>query len=153
MHNVEIELKFRAKDFSGVKSILERVGANFIKESVDIDTYFILPNNPEGRKYLRVREKNGRSELSFKYVKTETHKHEWETEVKSAEMTKAVLEQLGFKVDVIVDKKRSIFHYKNSEILLDDVKDLGKFIEIESPNVTEIEDISKELNLVKMILC
>ena len=149
MHNIEIESKYRIDNISKIKEKLEFLGAKNEGKHHWVDTYFILPNNPEGKKYLRVREVDHKSELSYKLVESNTHKHEWETEVQSAEMAKGIIKQLGYEVDVIVDKERETHRYKNSEVVLDDVKNLGLFVEIESPNVEEIEEIANELGFEK----
>lgn len=42
-----------------------------------------------------------------------------------------VFKKRGFTEQVVVDKTREIFQFQDLEVVFDDVKDLGKFIEIE----------------------
>jgi adenylate cyclase class 2 len=145
MHNVEIELKYKVDDLEKIENEIKKLGAKFEKEFDGRDSYFLVPDNNDGRKYLRVREKEGRYELCFHYVPTNTKSLEWETSVDDGEMTKEILRQIGHKDDVIVEKKRKVYKFKNSEIVLDIVKGLGSFVEIESPSENELYEIEREL--------
>ncbi|MDO8513257.1 MAG: class IV adenylate cyclase [bacterium] len=147
MKNIEIELKYKIDDIGQMTEQIEKLGAEFKQESTGVDTYYIVPDNPGGKKYLRVRKKDGNAELDYHYAQSETRTDEWETGVASADMTNEILRQLGFQIDVTIEKKRTVYTYKNSELVLDEIKDLGTFIEIESPNEEELQSIIKELNL------
>jgi adenylate cyclase class 2 len=46
-------------------------------------------------------------------------------------MMRKALESLNFKSIAVVDKKRKIWKYKDYEISMDSVKNLGDFVEIE----------------------
>lgn len=145
MHNVEIELKYQVSSLKDIEEKIKNFGAKFEKEFRGIDSYFLVPDNKDGKKYLRVREKGDKFELCFHYVPTNTKSYEWETGISDVKMMQEILRQIGHKDDVIVDKPRKIFKYKNSEIVLDQVKDLGSFVEIESPSEDELFEIEKEL--------
>lgn len=147
MKNTEIELKYRLEDLAQFMPRLKKLGMKKIKSYSGCDTYYLVPDNPGGRKYLRVREQEGRMELDYHYAQSDTHTDEWETVVGSAEITKEILGQLGYKIDVTIEKQRQIYQYKDSEVVVDEVKDLGSFVEIESPNEEELRLIIKELGL------
>ncbi|PIT97241.1 class IV adenylate cyclase [Candidatus Berkelbacteria bacterium CG10_big_fil_rev_8_21_14_0_10_41_12] len=148
MYNTEIELKYKTINLPQIEKQLKGLGVKFIKEFRCVDSYFLITGN-DGRQYLRVREKDGRSELNYHFVISHQETKEWETEVESAELTKEILRKIGHKDDVAVDKTRKIYKYKNSEISLDKVKKLGNFIEIESPSKKELCEIEKELGFTK----
>lgn len=145
----ELESKYKVANFEAIEKKLIGLGARFARKFRGVDTYFVVPNNPGGRKYLRVREKDGKCEISFQFVHNDIHTDEWETEVEDAEVAKEIFKQLGYKVDIVVDKKRCIYHLLDSEISLDEVKHLGSFVEIESPSENEIKKIAKMLGLEK----
>lgn len=143
MPNVEIELKYKIKNVGDINKKLKGLGAKYIKEFRCIDTYFLVPDNKKGKKYLRVREKGNKAELAYHYAVTGIHTDEWEIKIDDTKVAKEIMQKIGHKIDVIVDKLRKVYEYKNSEIVVDKVKDLGNFIEIESPNLKELENIEK----------
>lgn len=145
MPNTEIELKYKISDIKIYEDKLKNLGAKFQKEYQMSDTYYIMPKNI----YLRVRQKGDKSELNYHEASSDTHTQEWETAINDPQMMNEIIQKLGFKIDVIVAKKRSIYHYKNSEIVIDDVQNLGLFLEIESPDLPELEAIQSELGLTK----
>lgn len=147
MRNVEYEYKYKVIDLQLIRHKIEDLQSRLKKEFQCIDIYFVVPNNPGGQKYLRVREKNGKAEINFHIAHDDLRTDEWELDIGSSSMMVELLKQLGFKVDVVVDKKRQIFKYLNSEIALDRVKDLGSFVEIESPNEKELLSIATEFGL------
>lgn len=147
MKNIEIELKYKIDDHQKALEAVNNLNADFVKESYCIDTYYIIPNNPSGSKYLRIREQDDNVELDFHIATSDTHTEEWETEIKSASVMSVILQYLDYKVDVVIDKIRKTYIYKSSEIVVDKVKDLGFFLEIESPSIEELTEIAKELSL------
>ncbi|MEK9156379.1 MAG: CYTH domain-containing protein [Patescibacteria group bacterium] len=72
---------------------------------------------------------------------------EWKTGVASTTITQEILEKLGFKVDVIVTKKREKHENGNVEILVDEVDGLGNFVEVEAKNKESFSRIISQLNL------
>jgi predicted adenylyl cyclase CyaB len=149
MPNVEIELKYKIKNVGEINKKLKDLGAKYIKEFRCIDTYFLVPNNKKGKKYLRVRETKDKMDLSYHFAVSGIHTEEWETNIDNAKVTKEILDKIGHDVDVVVDKLRKVYKLKNSEIVIDKVKDLGNFIEIESPNLKELEKIEKLFEFIK----
>jgi len=125
--NLEIKVKF--DDISLAERIAVEVGAELKDDFIQIDTYFKVG---DGR--LKMREFNtGGAELIF-YRRDETSDKRWSDyrvlKVHNADELKVLLsEALG--VDVIVEKKRKVFLYKNARIHIDEVKELGNFIEFE----------------------
>jgi adenylate cyclase class 2 len=70
-----------------------------------------------------------------------------------------VFEKRGFTKQVIVDKTRDIYQYEDFEIVFDDVKKLGKFVEIElksdeqnsAVGIKKIYDLLKKIGLTQFI--
>lgn len=147
MQNTELEYKYQVSNLGEFETKIEKLGAKFEKEFHGVDSYFLMPDNPDGKKYLRVREKGNQFELCFHYVPNNLQSDEWEIKIDDPETAKEILRKIGHDDDVVVDKMRKVYQYKNSEIVLDEVKDLGSFIEIESPTETELIEIEKELEL------
>ncbi|MFH0835568.1 MAG: class IV adenylate cyclase [Candidatus Micrarchaeota archaeon] len=142
--NVEVEIKIPVveKKFAGVKSRLaER--AEFVKESRQSDEYFtpahrnfVEPAFPS--EWLSIRERGGKTILNYKHWRPDnadvkTHCDEYETEVSDAARLRKLLDALDFRKLVTVEKKRLVYRVGNDfEIALDEVAELGFFIEIEA---------------------
>jgi predicted adenylyl cyclase CyaB len=84
---------------------------------------------------LRVRTKNDKSYITYKkdifLEKKWQYSDEYETEVKDPMIIEQIFKFLMLKPLVTVNNTRSIYYYNNYEICLEDVKDLGLFLEIE----------------------
>jgi predicted adenylyl cyclase CyaB len=150
--NQEYELKYRISDLNRIEQKLLSLGSTKQKEFRTTDTYYILTPNPGGRRYLRVRESDNVSELSYSYAHSHVHTQEWETEVANPETVKEILEQLKFSLDVIVKKHRKVYTLDNCEIVLDNVDDLGSFIEIECSKESEVCELGEKLNVAGSVV-
>lgn len=88
--------------------------------------------------FLRIRETNGDTIFTLKYHPNRSQSGnsasmpiEHEVRVDSRPELEAMLELLGFKPALRICKTRRTSHYKEWEICLDEVEELGSFIEIE----------------------
>ncbi|MGE5540661.1 MAG: class IV adenylate cyclase [Bacillota bacterium] len=72
---------------------------------------------------------------------------EHELKVDSRPELEAMLELLGFKAALHITKERRMGHYGDREVCLDDVDDLGSFIEVERliGHDEEVEPVRQEL--------
>ncbi|MBN2461408.1 MAG: class IV adenylate cyclase [Candidatus Cloacimonetes bacterium] len=126
---INFEIKARYDDLDKARSILKKIKAVYIGSDHQIDTYFQCQR---GR--LKLRE--GNIENSFVFYKrqdqTETKRSEvYLHTLKPHTAFKDILDRaLGVKV--IVDKIRDIYFIDNVKIHLDQVRNLGSFIEIEA---------------------
>jgi len=164
---VEIKIKTSKKYISILEKWLEQnaqfQGAEHHKE-VYLDnpqaTFFFT--KPSGEKdalnYLRIRwsNKNGSVCLKKWYEQNgkTTHCDEYETDVKNPETLLSLLGQLSYTNQTWVEKKRQKFLADNYEIVIDDVKNLGTFVEVEmKKQVTDPKAALLELEafLVKTI--
>lgn len=156
----EVEIKFRASDeqMKILESFLDD-SAVFLKEvhhkehyldkSRDSFTFTSEQWYKDAHTYLRVRFtellENGTTKASVclkdwkidekasKVSDHVIHSHcdEHETNVEDGKEMLNLFRQLGYDREVLVDKKRCIYEYKDLEIVIDDVKDLGVFVEVE----------------------
>ncbi len=76
-----------------------------------------------------------------------THRDEYETKIEDAEIVLAVLKALVPDLEVThIEKIRTTYVYENFEIVLDDVKNVGTFVEIEMKSqVDDIEQAQQQL--------
>ena len=87
--------------------------------------------------WLSLRARDGKSVLNYKHFHPEgaekhTHCDEWETEVDRPDELERILDALGISRVVRVEKRRTTYRLPGFEIALDEVVDLGDFIEIEA---------------------
>ena len=68
---------------------------------------------------------------------------EYETEVSDFGAIVKIIDCFGFKPLVRIENEKNIFLTEQYEIVLEDVKDLGLFLEVEKLNVSDNEDILK----------
>lgn len=59
------------------------------------------------------------------------HREKYEISVDSIEKAKALLENVGYKELINIKDTITVYNYKNMEIILENVDDLGMFLEVE----------------------
>jgi predicted adenylyl cyclase CyaB len=132
----EVEVKAKLKDRDAIFKKLTDLGCTFSEELHQIDDIFtplatVFPP-PKGEPVLRIRDENGKFILTLKINQSSRQDCiEHEVEVKDKVEMDKIIKLLGFRDDVTVDKKRIKTKYKDMEVVLDIVKDLGEFIEAE----------------------
>jgi len=72
---------------------------------------------------------------------------EFETTVGDVGATLAVLAQLGFEPVVIYEKRRSTWRVARCSVTLDELPQLGWFVEIEGPTAADVADVRARLGL------
>jgi predicted adenylyl cyclase CyaB len=140
----EVEVKAYLRNRKQIKEKLEALGAKFSEELHQVDHIFLpggtkLPP-PFGTPVLRVRNENGKHIFTLKISQNNrTDSIEEEIEIKDGEKMVEILKLIGWEEAVMVDKIRIKAKLKEGiEVTLDNVKDLGEFIEAEK--MVNIED-------------
>lgn len=143
---IEIKIKIDDDNLNALKSWLNE-NADFDQEYHQVDYYLENPNDRftfekdgfiDSIEYLRIRISDKGDSTCFKHWYEDpkrpgyhTHCDEFETKVESGEDLLEIYKAIGYTEQTIVDKKREKYFYKDFEIVIDDVKDLGIFVEIE----------------------
>ena len=130
---IEVEIRARASH-NEIAKRLENLHADKIKESHEHDEYFKFGRDEERRLVIRIREKAGRSILTFKgssKLPDDVAWQEWETPAESPVALKRLLLSNGLVPVVTIDKYRKTYRYEDFEINLDIIAALGEFIEVE----------------------
>jgi adenylate cyclase class 2 len=166
MEDTEIEIQVNIENSKPLIDFLEKNG-EFKSKNHQIDEYFspahrdfikIKPIN----EWLRLRNSNGDYFVNYKNWHREKdgksyHCDEYETKIEDLTQLKKILKVLDFKPLIKVDKVRRIWIYKDYEIAVDSVKNLGDFVEIEYIGKREKVDpkeITKEMvNFLKSVGC
>jgi len=132
---MEVEAKVELKDLEEIKKKLISLGAKFFKEKKQDDIFFYkkgAENKVQGPGdfVLRIRESD-KNTFTFKALTDRTGFWvEHETEISSPREMKIILEKTGFVEMTAMHKKRIPGELGEFELCLDDVKELGKFLEV-----------------------
>ncbi|MDD5254078.1 MAG: class IV adenylate cyclase [Candidatus Nanoarchaeia archaeon] len=154
MENIEIELKFPLLNTEELVKKL-KLTSKFEKESNEKDYYYNLPHRNFLEKkpiseWLRIRESKKGFSLNYKNWHNKEGNcvscDEFETKIDDINSLKRIFKNLGIKDLIVVDKTRKTWSYKNTLIAIDNVKELGNFIEVEAKgNFSSIEEAKKYL--------
>jgi adenylate cyclase class 2 len=141
MKNVEVEIQVIIKDPEKIEVRLNEVG-KFIKSNKQTDKYFVLPQRDFFAKdmpdeYLRVRYEDERNHLNYSYLHFGDDgwlraTDEYETLVDKPEVVEEVFSKIGLIPKVTVKKTRKYFDCGDFEVTLDQIEDLGDFMEVEA---------------------
>ncbi len=146
----EIEVKAKVRNSTKLEKKLGELGCQFSSPITQIDRIF-LPHGtriPAGKgvNVLRLRQEADRVLFTLKQVHgNQLDKIEKEFIVSDAQQALETILLLGFDESVMVEKTRRKCRYKEYEICLDSVKDLGEFIEVEKISSGETEIVQDEL--------
>lgn len=159
----EFEVKIPIEDLNNVELELVKLGAIFIGYNEERDYY--IDTRPcldlvSKDSALRLRVSKDvitgatRCELTFKGPR---EKHEFAkvrkeitVEVSDGEKMIEIFKMLGFNVLLAVSKRRKIYQYKDYHVYLDEVQDLGRFVEIEYLS-GETPGVKPEHNLMHIV--
>ena len=175
MKEIEILVEVYA-DIDSIKKALKKYEYIGLKHT--LDEYYYDPKrntlkpdkNNQLSHCLRLRKKNDECSITYKDDVFKNGKwlysNEYETKVESIEMIREIFTKLGLKKFIEIDNNKEIYRTEKYEIALENVKDLGIFLEVEyctdaDVNVDEIKNeiqqfidnlnikVSKELNMGK----
>jgi predicted adenylyl cyclase CyaB len=132
---IENEVKYKLLNIEAIKKGLSLSGFLFLNKSKQKDYYFSPPHKSfanSKKYYLRLRLKsNNKGIWAYHEVKNDIQTKEWEVEVDNVKVFLSILKVLDFDLDAVVEKTRITYKKKGIQVLIDEVKKLGNFIEIE----------------------
>ena len=147
---IEVKLKVQDNEYKRLLNLLKDKSNN-IKDVMEKDIYFKTPIKKEYKEVLRIRKENDLYILSYKKENTDKTRDEFETIIDNYDNLEKILLNLGLEKKGVIEKKRTKILYKNKyEFAFDEVKDIGKFIEIEVKNIeySHIEEINKLMDII-----
>lgn len=150
----EIEVLVEVYDeIEKIKEILKDFKYVGLKKTIDEYYYDPLredlkPDKKGGLDHcLRLRQKNDEYFVTYKDDVFENGKwlysNEYETKVESLEMTKEIFNRLGLIKFIEIDNEKETYTYENYEIVIETVKNLGIFMEVEYCTSEDV-DINEE---------
>lgn len=156
LKNIEVEITYPLHNIEEVMKKLQNLKVSEEDSEYQKDTYYVpkhrdfLAEKPISD-WLRIRETNHGDSINFKHWYNEGNTQavycdEFESKVENVESVKKIFSALGIKEIVVVEKTRRIWNYRDIEVALDDVTDLGIFLEMEAKgNFDTIEAAEKRL--------
>ena len=140
--DIEIEIKFPLHNPEEVIIFLNEHGSLVSKDIFQRDTYYIPAHRDFLQvkfpfEFLRIRESPKGSSINYKHfypenVEKTDYCDEFETRVENVEAVKKIFQSLDIKTAVVVEKVRTTWMLEDVEIVIDDVKELGSYIELEA---------------------
>ena len=140
MADTEIEIQVQVDSIEPLLDFL-KANAKFQEKRFQIDEYFTpVHRNFLGVRpaveWLRLRDSNGVFSTTYKnwHVDEEgktQYADEYETKVDNLGQLRKIFTVINIKPLITVNKERDIWIYKDYEVAIDKIKDLGDFVEIE----------------------
>ena len=140
--NVEIEVKIKLDSLEEARRELPKFG-KLVKSIRQIDEYYtpchrdFFAHKPHPVEWLRIRVNP--DVAIFEYDKSfdrkdgsQDYAEEYETKISQPDELRKMLRFLDFRKVITIDKQREYWDCGDLEICLDDVKNLGFFIEVEA---------------------
>ena len=155
MHT-EIEAKLKVDSLPELERKLGEVGAEFVAEQLQTDTYFDDDGAAlkKSDRALRLRrQRTGQKEntlLTYKGAKEKNDfkkRLEIEIEVGDGDSVEKLLSELGYEKALVFEKRRQIWQIDDCVVCLDELPLLGCFVEIEGPDGGTIADVQKKLDM------
>jgi len=157
MGHKEIEIRKKATSKKTLLGFLSQNAKQIVRSTTQTDIYFTPQHEDYSKKepiekWFRLRLSNEGNSLTFKkwyfndVGKSENHCDEYEINISDGETAKKLISALDFQELVTVIKKRAIWIYNGIEIAIDEVQNLGTFVELEAKKVDgSIQDILEKL--------
>ena len=157
----EIEILVKLNDsFKNVKTKLDKLNFQGIKHTLDV--YFFDPKRPNLKpgknmalkECLRLRTKDNKNFITYKidHFKDRdvwSHSDEYETEISDFNTALKIINHLCLKPLVKIDNTKYTYLTDEYEIVLEKVKDLGIFLEVELLTVDDNCDIESLKNKIR----
>ena len=148
----EIEVKAYLKDKNKILNSLAELGVQLSEPIVQDGTEYVKEiGSPEiynsNEYFLRVRTENGIHKFTIKKSPEgiELVSIEYETKIEDRDSFEKALVMMGYKPAMRIQKVRQKGKYKNYEICIDEVVDLGSFIEVEDMSDRDTPIVLAEL--------
>lgn len=155
------EIEILVEVYDDIKKIKEAFkDFTYIGLKKTIDEYYydplrdnLKPDKKGGLNHcLRLRQKNDEYSITYKDDVFENGKwlysNEYETKVESLNITKQIFKKLGLIKFIEIDNEKETYTFNDYEIVIENVKDLGLFLEVEY--CTDIDvDVKMEKNKIQ----
>jgi adenylate cyclase class 2 len=161
--NHEIEVKFAVPGHQAVADALRREGGTYMGSFEQVDQFYDTPGGRlrDGGCGLRIRqccrldgtggEIDTRPQVTFKGPRrTDARakvRPEYQTHVDAPEAMEKVFEACGLVPTVVVRKRRTSYRLGGCMVELDELADIGCFVEVEGPDEPTVFKVARRLGL------
>jgi adenylate cyclase class 2 len=164
MKDVEIEIQVRLKGSNILEKFLNKNGKSKAKH-YQKDEYFTPPHKnfldeEPITEWLRLRESkiNSVNYKKWHYKNGKSiYSDEYESEVGELRLMRKMFEALGYKTIAVVEKTRKTWLYKDYEVAIDSITNLGNFVEVEykgkSESVDPVKITTEMIAFLKSVGC
>lgn len=146
----EIKKKFYKFNYKGLKKVVDEYYYDPKRDTLKPD------KNNQLSHCLRLRSKNNEYSITYKddiFLNGKwLYSNEYETKIESITIMKEIFKKLGLVKFIEIDNKKETYTYNDYEIVIEDVKDLGIFMEVEYCTRADVDVklIKKEIkNFIK----
>lgn len=155
--NIEIEVKFKVSkiEYDQLLHFMVKNAVKLVEENQN--DYYYISDYFQDKEWIRIRNNNYKNIMTYKKWYQNKYCDEYEVYVDNIDNLQKILKILGAKLLVSVKKNRIKYLYKDQYlVLLDNVYNLGPFVEIEilNPDTSiplqeydKLIEIAKELNI------
>lgn len=153
---IEIEAKIKVADLGQVAARLRGLGARERGRVVQRDWFFDRADGSmrRGDVGLRLREETGadgvKTVMCYKGPRLKgryKEREEIEFTLSDAEQGREFLAALGFEATLAFEKRRWLWELQGCEVCLDEVVELGAFVEVEGPGEQQVHQTLAALGL------
>ena len=146
--STNLELKVNLENAEEMVSRVKEIKAEFKSELKQVDVYYKIKNS-----LLKLRLEDGNQTL-IKYTRNEKPGDRWsDFQLISLEKNDARQFLSGIlEEETVIEKKRLLYYYDGTRIHIDTVKELGSFLEFETPLVVGREDAVRRFNTLLGLL-
>lgn len=147
----EIEVKAKLRNKQELLNKADKLGISFSEPYSQDDTTYEtdLPKDDPGWNIFRIRKQTDKTILTMKYKASSRSRdnHERESVIEDADEVADMLERIGYSFGVRVKKTRQIAKYNGLEICVDEIDDLGAFVEVEelASDDADVDEIQGKL--------
>jgi adenylate cyclase, class 2 len=145
---INLELKIKTNDFKEIKRMLQNINAEYKGLLIQRDVYYTSIAG-----LLKLRTVNGKQEL-IRYDRDELSENRFSDyhvlDINAPDAESFFNEILT--IETVVEKKRELYLYDNTRIHLDEVKELGGFLELETLVIDGKDDAEKRFNTIVKLL-
>lgn len=151
--NMEIELRAKVTSPKILEEKLKQLSNLIEKKGGErqVDIYFKHEGEENEKMVIRIRKDytNNKAILTFKSKSKHSDDIAWadfDTQIEDPDRLENLLISSGYVYFCLIDKIRQSFTYKEFEINIDNIRDLGLFIEIEkNGEENKVENIRQEI--------
>jgi predicted adenylyl cyclase CyaB len=154
---VEIEIKLRVQDFAPVRARLESLSAAPLGQALETNIFLdtaerALLSADCGLRVRRSRKADGREKrvVTYKGPRGEgqvKQREEVEVVVDSLDSAVLLLDRLGYAPQLTFEKRRESWRVNECTVELDELPEIGCFVEVEGPSVEAVSDVQRRLGL------